>query len=236
MTCANLDGFFLDALWDFDDTEATRERLLDVQQHAESPISDELATQVARTYRLERRFAEGHIVLDQITSDDPVLRQRLALERGRLFKTDGLTEEAIKYFAEAATLAADPYLTVDAFHMLAIADPDNSQSYTDAGLALARTSQDPRVMRWEGSLLNNHAWNLADTGDEAGSLPVFVDADIWFSIHGDPHQILMARWALAHMLRRTGNIEKARTYLSELHDQFPQHPMIIEEMRRLVEE
>lgn len=187
-----LDPAELDALWDFSDLRASHRQLTQALEDAEGTRRDELRTQVARALGLLGDMPGAHEELDAIRSEDPVLRQRVDLERGRLFATGGPAVEAAPCLERARDLDADEFLTVDAHHMLAIVDGDHSAQHTDAGLARARASKDQRVRRWEGALLNNHGWNLVDRGQLVEALAVFKKAERWFAEHGTPEQAAMA--------------------------------------------
>ncbi|AQP47036.1 hypothetical protein BW730_05405 [Tessaracoccus aquimaris] len=191
------------------------------RDESSGPLRDEFTTQVARALGLQGRFDEASAELDSVSSDDPVVAQRVALERGRILNSSGDAEAAVAPFTAAFELGADEFLTVDALHMLAITDRDNSEEWTRRGLRIAMTSHDADVERWQGSLLNNHAWNLADAGRESEALTVFERADEWFAERGTPVQRSRARWAVAHLLRRTGDNAGAREILGALLAQDP---------------
>ena len=233
----HLDGNTLDSLWDFSDPTTSEIRFREAlcSLSSSSPAADELRTQIARALGLQGQFAEGHTVLDGISSTDAVVRQRIALERGRLFNSAGDPTAARGYFLEARQLAADPFLTVDALHMLAIVEPELDTWYTE-GIAIVAESSDPRVQRWEGSLRNNQAWNLADAGREEDALAAFRDAEMWFGEHGTSEQLRIARWSVAHMLRRCGHTDEARAILEELCDQGDADRYVDEELALLTGE
>lgn len=216
-----------------EDPSGIERTLADLRDGSEGALRDEYATQVARALGLQGRFAEATRALDDIVNDDPVVAQRVALERGRLLTSAGTPELALPYFTAARAAAADPFLTVDALHMLAIADPSNSEEWTRAGLRIAMTSVDPEVENWQGALLNNHAWNLADAGRESEALDVFRRAEEWFADRGSQRQQHQSRWAVAHLLRRTGDRAAARAILDALLADDPTDAATIEELRLL---
>ena len=230
---SRLDGAELDGLWTFDDVPASERRLRAAVDAHDGPCADELRTQVARALGLQQRFDDAHAILDALPTVDPVVAQRVSLERGRLFNTFGDKARAREEFAVAHALAADEFLTVDALHMLAIADRDSSERWTVEGLAAARASADPRVQRWEGSLLNNQAWNLADAGRESDALDVFREAEAWFAEFGSAAQIHVARWSVAHLLRRVGRLDEARAILVDLKASSPADRFVDEELAAL---
>ena len=212
----HLDGAWLDANWDFADAAASERRFREALPTMEGIAADELWTQIARALGLQGNHAQALTMLDAISSDDPVVHQRVALERGRVHNSSGDVEEAIPFFRQAQGLDADTYLTVDAMHMLAFTDVAHARNWYEQALEIAQASADARVRRWEGSLRNNHAWTLADDGDLQGALTAFREAEAWFRDHGTPQQHHIARWSVAHVLRRLGQIDAAREILLDL--------------------
>ena len=227
---AQLDGAWLDANWDFEDAAVSEQRFRDAISSMDGAAADELRTQIARALGLQGKFAEALNTMSAISSDDPVVKQRVALERGRVHNSAGDVAQAIPYFLEAQSLAADPYLTVDAMHMLAFTDIAKSEEWYRLAMEISQASTDPRVRRWQGSLLNNHAWSLADSGDLAGALGVFREAESWFREHGTLRQIHIARWSVAHVLRRLGEIDAAREILLDLKAQGEPDTYVDEEL------
>ena len=199
---AYLDGTELDRLWDFNDPAGSEQRLRAAADQAEGVATDELRTQIARALGLQGAFAEALTLLDGISTDDAVVQQRVALERGRAFNASDNVAQAISQFQEAYRLDADVYLTLDAIHMLAIIDKAAYQTWFERGLEIAQHAQDARVRRWEGSLRNNHAWNLADEGNLDAALQEFREAERWFREHGTPRQVEMAESYIAEILQR----------------------------------
>ncbi|SFS15845.1 hypothetical protein SAMN04487846_3189 [Microbacterium sp. cf046] len=167
----------LDALWDFSNPEATEVRLRTAElAAADAEERAELQTQVARSLGLHERFAEGDAVLDAIASDDPAVRARVALERGRLRNSAGDAAAAVPLFVAAAEAAASAgllFLQVDALHMLAIADADGSAEWTRQALSLLEQTDDPRTLRWNVSLHNNAGWTHFDAGRFAEAVAAF---------------------------------------------------------------
>lgn len=227
---AQLDGAWLDANWDFEDAAASEQRFRDALPEMEDAAADELRTQIARALGLQGKFAEALNSLIAISSDDPVVRQRVALERGRVHNSAGDVAEAIPFFLEAQSLAADPYLTVDAMHMLAFTDIARAEDWYRQAMEIAQASADPRVQRWQGSLQNNYAWSLVENGDLSGALEVFREAESWFRAHGTPRQVHIARWSVAHVLRRLGEIDAAREILLDLKAQGEPDTYVDEEL------
>lgn len=191
----------LDELWNFSDTAASEVRLRRAaEEETGAAARTELLTQVARAVGLQERFAEADEVLDALASDEPVVRVRIALERGRLRNSSGDAEAAVALFREAAAAAASAdleFLHVDALHMLAIADPANGDRWTDEALAFLERVDDARTLRWRVSLRNNRGWALFDAGDVVGAIAEFERARDAAARWGTRQQLEWADEALA---------------------------------------
>ncbi len=99
------------------------------------------------------------------TDDDPRVRIRVDLERGRLRRSSGDKEAALPLFERAFAAAVDAgedWLAGDAAHMAALAAPDRDGfvAWTNRGLELAERS--PAAAYWAGPLLNNLGWEHFD--------------------------------------------------------------------------
>ena len=196
----------LDELWDFADPTGSEARL----RHAADDRTDpeeraELTTQVARAVGLQGRFADAHAVLDAVTITDDVVAARAALERGRLHNSAGDAERATAYFlaaADAASVAGSVFLRVDALHMLAIADADQSEEWTAAALSALDDVADPRTLRWRVSLHNNSGWAHFDAGHFADALASFERAKDAAIRWGTPQQVVWADEAIAEARAR----------------------------------
>ena len=68
--------------------------------------------------------------------------------------------------------------------MLAIADRDRAEEWTELALRVVTRSADPRTQRWAGSLHNNAGWARHDAGDYAAALD---------RIRGRPDRLRRAR-------------------------------------------
>lgn len=194
-----LDPARLAELWDFDDPDASAERFR-AESTAVGPIAAaELATQLARALGLAGRRAEAEGILDDLP-DEPVVRVRAALERGRLLNSAGSPGDAVPYFEDALELAiaeGEDYLAVDAAHMLAIADTSRSGEWTERGIHLVEASQDARTRRWLVGLRNNRGWTLFDEGDLDAALAEFELAAAAAAEHGSEEQRRYAAEAVA---------------------------------------
>ena len=205
----------LDDLWDFDDAAASEVRLRAAADVEEDPVRRaELATQVARALGLQGRFDEGHTVLDGVQAGQADgaassarrgaarVATRVVLERGRLRSSQGDPETARVLFEDAVRLAQaaeEPFLRVDALHMLAITDPERAGRWTDDALAVLATTPDPRTQRWAVSLHNNLGWALFDAGDLDGALTEMEAAQAAASQSGTPEQTRWAHEAVAEV-------------------------------------
>jgi len=160
---------------------------------------------VARALGLQERYAEGHALLDKLTSTAPEVRTRIALERGRLVRSSG-SDGARSAFEEAAGIAAGASLDalrVDALHMVAlVADPADRLAVNEEALAIARGSSDQRARDWDASLLNNIGMAHTDAGDLTAALASFEEALAACERIGDAFRTTVAKWMVAWTLRR----------------------------------
>ena len=158
-------------LWDFDDLDATEARF--------RALRAEALTQLARVQGLREDYDGGDRLLDEVTEDDPRVRIRVDLERGRLRRSSGDKDAALPLFerAFAAAVAADEdWLAADAAHMAALAAPDRDGfvAWTNRGLELAERSA--AAAYWAGPLLNNLGWEHFDAEEYEQALDVFERA------------------------------------------------------------
>ncbi len=113
---------------------------------------------------------------------------------------------------DVARSAGEIGLAVDAAHMLAlVTPPDAAATWTDTGVALARSSGDAKARALLPALLNNHAWNLHDAGRYGDALPVFIDAESAWHATGKQPQGRIATWSVARCLRSLGRYDDALT-------------------------
>ncbi len=227
-------------LWDFEDPATSEQRFRDAASAAAGDDEQVLLTQVARALGLQERYAEGHLLLDKLTSTAPEVRTRIALERGRLVRSSG-SDGARAAFEEAAGIAAGAgldALRVDALHMVAlVADPTDQLAINEEALAIARASSDRRARDWDASLLNNIGMVQADAGDLTAALESFEEALAACERIGDAFRIRVARWMVAWTLRRLGRIDEAlemqRALKSELEAAGESDPYVDEELALL---
>jgi tetratricopeptide (TPR) repeat protein len=222
-----LDQELLDSLWDFSDARASEERF---RAAGDDP---ELRTQLARALGLQGRFAEADAVLDSIADDTPVVRARRALERGRLRNSAGDRPAAIRLFTEAERLAhaaGSEFLEIDAVHMLAIADEQDSIDHAERGIVLAEAATVPRARRWAIALHNNLGWALHDAGDAAAGLVEFEASLAASKRWGTPEQEFFARWAIGRALRSLGRNAEALALQEELRRENETDEYVLEEL------
>ena len=171
--------------WDFNDLAGSKQRFRELLEREETDVGRaEVLTQLARVEGLEDRFDEGERLLDEAASlagEEPIVDARLDLERGRLRRSAGDAEAALPMFERSfETAAAIPheFLAVDAAHMAAIAAPDQESrlAWADRGIELAKSSGDPDVVGWLGSLYNNVGWDYFDAGEYEIALDWFERA------------------------------------------------------------
>jgi len=192
----------LDELWTFEDPALSEARFREAMQDPRFDDFErlELATQLGRAIGLQGRYEEADALLDSIdTQEEPTLAVRVLLERGRLLNSSGHPAMAVPLLEQAAELGdhlGEEFLTVDALHMLAIADSGHQESWTRSALEYASAVDDPRTKRWMVSLHNNLGWALHDDGRRTEALVEFQLAEQWAERVGTPQQQRWAREAI----------------------------------------
>lgn len=170
-------------LWDFDDLDATVERLRAQLEREESDAGRaEVLTQIARVHGLRNDFEGCAKTLDEaetLAGSSAAARVRIELERGRMHRSSGDSEAALPLFESAFTRASDAgdyYLAGDAAHMCAIAVPNRQamEEWTQRGLELGE--REPDAAYWSGPLLNNLGWSYYDSGEYERALELFERA------------------------------------------------------------
>ena len=158
-------------LWNFDDLDATEGRF--------RALRAEALTQLARVQGLREDYEAGDRLLDEVAEEDPRVRIRVDLERGRLRRSSGDKDAALPLFERAFAAAAEAgedWLAGDAAHMAALAAPDRDGfvAWTDRGLELADRSE--AAAYWAGPLLNNLGWEYFDAEEYEQALDAFEQA------------------------------------------------------------
>ena len=236
-----LDPRVLDELWDFDDPAGSESRMRGaIQQLPPGSVAEkELTTQIARAIGLQGRYRDADALLDRIDGRHPFVSTRIHLERGRLRNSAGDPEAARPLFSLAlghATATGNPYLAVDAAHMLAIVEPDRAHDWVRLGLEIIETSQDPLARRWKGALHNNLGWTLHERGELEPALVQFQLALDTYQATGTPDQVHRARWAVARCLRSLGRYAEAMEIQQRLAIEDPSDPYVEEEIALLRDE
>jgi tetratricopeptide (TPR) repeat protein len=203
-------------LWDFDDLDATEERLRARLEVEESPDGRaEVLTQLARIEGLRGAFDRADPLADEAEAlaEGTIARARLALERGRIRRSSGDREAAGPLFesAFAGALAAEQYfMAADAAHMVALVAPDRDGlvDWTQRGIELAERHEPASY--WLGPLLNNLGWEYYEAGDFELALDAFSRALAAREREPDnPGPIEIARYAVGKTLRALGRSDEA---------------------------
>jgi tetratricopeptide (TPR) repeat protein len=212
----------LDQFWNFNAPSISESRFrAELAKHvAGSREACEIATQIARSLGLQRRFADADAALDailpEIDKGPARVRVRYLLERGRILNSSGKPAEAVPLFKEAASaalkdpLAGADFYRVDALHMLGIAAPTNeSLRWNLEALAAADASRDERARGWRASLLHNIGWTYHERGEYATAVDYWKNALAAREAGGDKAKIRIAKWTVARGLRSLGRLDEA---------------------------
>lgn len=211
-----------DALWDYDQPRETEKKfraLLQDQRHKQpKEWQMELRTQIARTLGLQKKFQEGHELLDEFCASaaEVLLKveMRCALERGRLYNSAKDPAKARLQFQLAFDLAAEKkwdFFAVDAAHMQAIAaaDPKEQIAWNEKAVAIAEASKDAGARKWLGALYNNLGWTKHDQGQFQAAMAFFEKSRREYERKPDPAAERVARWSIAKMKRLLGQRKEA---------------------------
>jgi tetratricopeptide (TPR) repeat protein len=171
-------------LWDFDDLDATEERLrLQLDKEPDDAGRAEVLTQLARVAGLRDDFATCQRLLEEaegLAGSSEVAKVRIDLERGRKLRSSGDPEGALPLFEAAFTRArhsGEHYLAGDAAHMCALAVSDDRaamEEWTERGLDLGQ--REAAAAYWAGPLLNNLGWAYFDAGEPQRAVELFERA------------------------------------------------------------
>jgi tetratricopeptide (TPR) repeat protein len=212
-------------LWDFDDLDSTERRFCELlTTETEASSRAEILTQLARVQGLRGAFEEGDRLVNEaetLAASSTVARVRIDLERGRLRRSAGAKEAALPLFRSAfdtAVTAGELGLAADAAHMAALAAPDRDATidWTQTGIELAESSDDPAVRYWLGPLFNNLGWEHYDSAEYEPALDAFQRAlDEREQDPGNPAAIEIARYAVAKTLRALGRSAEATPLLEQ---------------------
>jgi tetratricopeptide (TPR) repeat protein len=170
-------------LWDFEDLDATEQRLrAQLKQEDSDAGRAEVLTQLARVEALRDDFEACAGLLDEaraLAGTSPVANVRIDLEHGRMLRSSGDPEAAFPFFRSAferALEARQYFLAGDAAHMCAIAgsDRDWMEEWTRRGLELGE--REPDAAYWAGPLLNNLGRAYYEAGEYEPALETFERA------------------------------------------------------------
>lgn len=238
----------VDALWDFDQPAATEQRFRAALRGATGDDALILRTQVARTFSLRGMFVEAHAELDALAPElepaGPEPRVRALLERGRTFRSAKQPDHARPLFEQAFTIADRAgleSLAADALHMLPLVETtlEAQIAGTERLLAYARVARSERARGWEGPALNNLGVFLNDAGRHDEALEALRQALAVRERLGRVGPIRIARWMVAHTLRRLGRIDEALAMQQALESEFAAagevDPYVFEELALLHE-
>lgn len=204
-------------LWDWTDPAGSESRFRALADSGPGEVRLLAMTQVARALGLQERYVDGRAVLDQVAraadGATPEVAVRVALERGRLARSEGLSSEAAPLFQEAAELAERAgleALRVDALHMLAMdGEPQEQITRIRAALDVAGSATSEEARRWDASLLNNLGMAQHDAGDLPAALESFEAALELREARGQAREARIARWMVAWTLRLLGRTDEA---------------------------
>jgi tetratricopeptide (TPR) repeat protein len=211
---------FLEA-FDYDHPAESEKRLEALARAAEAAgdreTLAEILAHIARTQGLQNRFDEGHATLARAESFKPQSKRataRIAIERGRLFRSGGEPERAKPFFIAAfenAQTSGDDYLALDAIHMVALVVPFNETlDWAERGYAFAAQSKHPRAVHWVAVLHNNIGWSYIDREDHAAALNEFEAALAAYKTEGaDAETIRISEYSIGFAWRKLRRFQEA---------------------------
>jgi tetratricopeptide (TPR) repeat protein len=226
-SCAGVRAIDLVPLWNFGDPAASEQRFKAALSNASGDDALILQTQIARTHGMRNDFETARRILREIepriATAGAEARIRHALETGRTYasaahapqaQTDDAKERARTSFLaayEAAKVAHQDGLAVDALHMMAFVDtaPIDQLKWGQQALALAERSSQPAARAWEASLRNNVGHALHQLGRYEDALVEFRRAIVLREKGSNAEALGAARWMEAWTLRALGRVDDA---------------------------
>jgi tetratricopeptide (TPR) repeat protein len=211
---------FLDA-FDYDKPAESETRLVALARDAETAgdreVLADILAQIARTQGMQSRFDEGHATLaraEALAAGSMKAAARIAIERGRLYRSGGKVKESKPFFLDAldkAKAAGDDDLALDAIHMIAVVVPfDEAKEWTGQGLAYAAQSDHQKAVHWAAVLHNNLGWSHVSQEDYAGALGEFEDAlKARKEEKADAETIRIAEYSIGFAWRKLGRVKEA---------------------------
>ena len=114
-------------------------------------------------------------------------------------------------FRDALAAAQLEFLAADALHMMALVQPDlaGQLEWNRKVVDHARDASDPRARRWGAAALNNIGVALNEAGRHEEALVALREAQAAYERIGGVGSIRIARWMVAHTLRKLGRIVEA---------------------------
>jgi tetratricopeptide (TPR) repeat protein len=216
-------------LWNFDDLDASEQRLrLQLEHEASDSGRAEVLTQLARVEGLRGNFDRCAQLLaeaEPLAGLSTPANVRLDLERGRMYRSSGDPQSAFALFQSAfgrAVEAGEHYLAGDAAHMCAISADDRNvmEDWTQRGLDLGE--REPDASYWAGPLLNNLGWAYFDDAKYDRALELFERAlDARNRDPGNAAGIAWAQYAVGRTLRMLGRARDAVPLLEAAISEVP---------------
>jgi tetratricopeptide (TPR) repeat protein len=218
----------IDSLWNYNDPASSEIKFKNyISKAEESGDKDylcQLLTQVARSQGLQMKFDEAHktldSVLDKLDDTTKTARIRYLLERGRVFNSSNVKENAKTFFREAYNLAKannEDYYKVDAAHMMGIVETgEESLRWNEIAIKDAESSESEKTKKWLGSLLNNTGWTYHDMGNYEKAMELFIKCRDWHKERNTGKGYEIARWTVARTYRSLGDFNKALEQQMEL--------------------
>jgi tetratricopeptide (TPR) repeat protein len=224
-----MDSKTIDSRWNFSDPAASENAFRELADEVDGEVCLQVQTQVVRALGLQRKFDDGHEMLDEIeaAASEPLTKVRVALERGRLLNSAGDLQAARPHFETALKIAdeaGEEFYAVDAAHMLGIVNPPDEQlEWSLEALLRAEAATSERARSWLGSLYNNIGWSLHELARHHEALDMFEKAVEWHEHAAKEPGLRIARWTVARQLRELGEVEaalaKQRAILAEYTDE-----------------
>ncbi len=205
----------LNAFWDFDHPEKTENRfqeLLTETSQSHPSFHIELLTQIARAKGLQNQLGEAEQVLKEAEKllesthpTSPLARIRFLLEKARIHILRKTPSQARPLLIEAGTLAnqsRDDFYFIDAAQLLAaIEPPKQQQEWIQKALTLAESSQQLQAQLCLGKLYTIRGWAQYDARQFENALDTFKKALSCIKAEGIPRKTIVAKWAIAKVLR-----------------------------------
>ncbi len=211
-----------DSLWNYSNPSETRTKFEALKPKLDSKQDQnqyyQLMTQIARTYSLEGKFEKAHQTLDQVekvlSKASTMVKVRYFLERGRTYNSSKDKDKAKSQFKKAYELAKTEKLdiyTIDAAHMMAIAETDHAvkRKWNHLAIDIAENSQVKKAQKWLGSLYNNLGWDYHDNQQFLKALPLFIKAQEFHQKSGNEQRVFIAKWTVARCYRSLNKIDEA---------------------------